>query len=166
MLRFLDPALEDAVEETSRYVDGLAADHKEARRQVPLDGRTRLLNTAPSTQRFRLGDWLGAHRVPARVAEEPVTVVRSVEGFGLACAPSLSPRRFSDPTLDQGEDGKVLLAALAAFERPATVASAVAELGAKVKLHPAAAREVIEHLVAGRFLQPAAAAQQQARSGS
>ncbi|MBF5041540.1 cobalamin-binding protein [Aggregicoccus sp. 17bor-14] len=165
MLRFLDPALEDAVEETSQYVDGLAADHKEARRQVPLDGRTRLVNTAPSTQQFPLGDWLGAHRVPARVAGEPVTVVRSVEGFGLACAPSLSPRRFSDPTLDQGEDGKVLLAALAAFERPATVASAVAALGAKAKLHPAAAREVIEHLVAGRFLQPAGAARQ-ARSGS
>lgn len=155
MLRFKDAALEEAVEETSRHVDALAADHKEARRRIPLNGRTRLLNTAPSTLQFALGEWLGPHRVPAKVAQEPVTVVRSVEGFGLACAPSLSPRRFTDPTLDQGEDGRILLTTLAAFERPTTVASAVAELGAKVRLDPGSAREVIQHLVDGRFLQPA-----------
>jgi hypothetical protein len=89
------------------------------------------------------------------VAQEQVTVVRSVNGTGMACAPSVSPRRFTDPTLDQGEDGRILLSTLAAFERPTTVASAVAQLGAKVKLDPNSAREVIEHLVDGRFLQPA-----------
>jgi hypothetical protein len=158
MLRFGDAALEEAVEQTSRHVDALAAEHRERRRRIPLDGRTRLVNTAPSTQQFKLGDWLGSHRVPAKVAGEPVTVVRSVEGFGLACAPSVSPRRFSDPTLDQGEDGKILLTALAAFERPTPVARAVAQLGTKARLDPDAAHEVIEHLVDGRFLQPATGA--------
>jgi hypothetical protein len=113
------------------------------------------LNTAPSTLQFKLGDWLGAHRVPAKVAQEQVTVVRSVEGTSMICAPSLSPRRFTDPTLDQGEDGKILLTTLAAFEHPTTVASAVTQLGAKLKLDPHSAREVIQHLVEGRFLQPA-----------
>jgi len=78
-----------------------------------------------------------------------------VDGTGIACAPSVSPRKFTDPTLDQGEDGKILLSALAAFEKPTTVASAVSQLGAKVRLDPGSAHEVIEHLVDGRFLQPA-----------
>jgi hypothetical protein len=50
--------------------------------------------------------------------------VRSVDGTGLVvCAPSVSPRRFTDPTLDQGEDGQILLTTLAAFEHPATAVS-------------------------------------------
>jgi hypothetical protein len=155
MIRFRDAALEKAVQRTSEQVDALARKHEETKRRVKLNGHTRLLNTAPSTLQFKLGDWLGQHRVPAKVAQEPVTVVRSVDGLGIACAPSLSPRRFTDPTLDQGEDGRILLATLAAFERPTTVASAVTQLGAKVKLDPHSAREVIEHLVNGRFLQPA-----------
>jgi hypothetical protein len=89
------------------------------------------------------------------VAQEPVTVVRSVDGTGLVCAPSVSQRRFTDPTLDQGEDAQILLSTLAAFQQPTTVASAVTQLGAKVKLDPHSAREVIDHLVDGRFLQPA-----------
>jgi hypothetical protein len=153
MLRFRDAALEKEVQRTSEHVDALAWEHREARRRIELNGRTRLRNTAPATLRFKLGDWLGAHRVPAKVAQEPVTVVRSVDGTGIACAPSVSPRRFREPTLDQGEDGKILLTALAAFEKPATVASAVAQLGAKVRLDPDSAHEVIEHLVDGRFLQ-------------
>ncbi|EAU65226.1 hypothetical protein STIAU_4062 [Stigmatella aurantiaca DW4/3-1] len=87
------------------------------------------------------------------MAQEQVTVVRSIDGTGIVCAPSVSPRRFTDPTLDQGKDGQILLTALAAFERPTTVASAVAQLGTKVKLDPGSAHEVIEHLIDGRFLQ-------------
>ncbi|OJH39190.1 B12-binding domain-containing radical SAM protein [Cystobacter ferrugineus] len=155
MLRFRDAALERAVQRTSEHVDALASKHEEKKQRIALNGRTRLKNTAPSTLRFELGDWLGAHRVPAKVAREQVTVVRSVNGTGLACAPSLSPRRFADPTLDQGEDGRILLTTLATFEHPTTVASAVTQLGAKLKLDPYSAREVIEHLVNGRFLQPA-----------
>ena len=67
----------------------------------------------------------------------------------------VSPRRFSDPTLQQGDDGSALLAVLAAFERPTTVDSALKGLRAKAKLDPGSAREVIDHLAAGRFLQPA-----------
>ncbi|HEX5752248.1 MAG TPA: cobalamin-dependent protein [Archangium sp.] len=155
MLRFRDAALERAVQRTSEHVDALARKHEEKKRRVAIHGGTRLKNTAPATLRFKLGDWLGAHQVPAKVAQEQVTVVRSVEGTQLACAPSVSPRKFSDPTLDLGEDGRILLAALATFERPTTVASAVTQLGAKARLDPHSAREVIEHLVNGRFLQPA-----------
>lgn len=154
MLRFRDAALEEAVQRTSDQVDALAWKHRAARRKVALNGRTRLRNTAPSTQQFKLGDWLGPHKVPAKVAQEPVTVVRSVDGTGMACAPSVSPRRFTDPTLDQGEDAKVLLNTLAAFDRPTTVAQAVTQLGTKARLDPHSAHEVIEHLVEGRFLQP------------
>jgi hypothetical protein len=155
MLRFRDAALEEAVQRTSEQVDALAWEHRAARRRVPINGRTRLLNTSPSTLRFKLDDWLGPHRVPAKVARQEVTVVRSVDGTGLVCAPSVNPRSFTDPTLDQGEDAAILLTTLATFQRPTTVANAVAQLGTKAKLDPYSAREVIEHLVEGRFLQPA-----------
>jgi hypothetical protein len=155
MLRFRDAALEKAVQRTSEHVDALARKHEAAKQRIALNGRTRLVKTAPSTLQFKLGEWLGSHRVPAKVAQEQVTVVRSVNGTGMACAPSVNPRRFTDPTLDQGEDGKILLTTLAVFEHPTTVASAVSQLGAKAKLDPGSAHEVIEHLVNGRFLQPA-----------
>ncbi|RYZ40938.1 MAG: cobalamin-binding protein [Myxococcaceae bacterium] len=155
MIRFNDTALEAAVQRTSDRVDALAWKHRDARKHLDINGRTRLLNTAPSKQQFTLGDWLGAHRAPAKVSQEPVTVMRSVDGITLSCAPSVSPRKFSDPTLAQGEDGAILLAALATFERPTTVSSAVTQLGTKARLDPRSAREVIDHLVDGRFLQPA-----------
>jgi hypothetical protein len=136
-------------------VDALAWKHRDAKRNLAITGRTRLKNTSPWKQQFTLGDWLGSHRAPAKMAREQVTVVRSVDGITLSCAPSVSPRRFSDPTLTQGEEGAILLSALAAFEHPTTVASAVTQLGTKARLDPHSAREVIDHLVDGRFLQPA-----------
>ncbi|MBZ4331806.1 radical SAM protein [Corallococcus sp. AS-1-12] len=155
MIRFKDKELEAAVQRNSDRVDALAWKHREARKRVDLNGRTRLKNTAPSTKRFTLGDWLGSHRAPAKLAKEPVTVLRSVDGITLSCAPSVNPRKFTDPTLTQGDDGAILLAALAAFEQPTTVSSAVTHLGTKARLDPHSAREVIDHLVDGRFLQPA-----------
>ena len=155
MIRFTDVALEEDVQRTSDQIDALAWAHRAAKRKVPVHGRTRLLNTSPSTQEFELGAWLGAHRVPAKVSHERVTVVRSVDGTGLNCAPTVNPGKFSDPTLAQGEDGEILLTALATFKRPTTVAAAVASLGKEARLDPSAAREVIDHLVDGRFLQPA-----------
>ncbi|QAT85114.1 B12-binding domain-containing protein [Corallococcus coralloides] len=155
MIRFKDKELEAAVQRNSDRVDELAWKHRDARKRVTLNGRTRLKNTAPSTERFTLGDWLGSHRAPAKLAKEPVTVLRSVDGITLSCAPSVSPRRFTDPTLTQGEDGAILLAALAAFDQPTTVSNAVSHLGTKERLDPHSAREVIDHLVDGRFLQPA-----------
>lgn len=154
MIRFLDAELEAAVQRNSDRVDALAWKHRDAKRSINLNGRTRLRNTAPSTRQFTLGDWLGSHRTPAKVAREPVTVVRSVDGITLSCTPSVSPRRFSDPALVQGENGAILLAALAAFERPTTVSEAVTQLGKKARLDPSSAHEVIDHLVDGRFLQP------------
>ncbi|MCP3097975.1 cobalamin-dependent protein [Myxococcus sp. K15C18031901] len=155
MIRFRDAKLEAAVQRTSDRIDAMAWKHRDGRKRVDLQGRTRLMNTAPSTRRFSLGDWLGSHRAPTKFAQEPVTVVRSVDGITMSCAPSVAPRRFSDPTLVQGEDGAILLAALAAFERPTTVSAAVSQLGAKARLDPGSARDVIDHLVDGRFLQPA-----------
>lgn len=155
MIRFKDAKLEAAVQRTSDQVDAMAWKHRDARRNVNVNGRTRLVNTAPSTRRFTLGDWLGSHRAPARVAGEEVTVLRSVDGITLSCAPTLQPRKFSDPALVQGEDGAILLEALATFERPTTVSSAVSQLGSKAWLDPHSAREVIDHLVDGKFLQPA-----------
>lgn len=154
MLRFKDAALEAAVQRTSDQVDQLAWAFAAKKRDVAVDARTRLVNTSPSTLQFELGDWLGTHRVPEKVRRERVTVVRSVDGTPLVCAPSVNPRKFSDPTLAQGEDGATLLAALAAFERPTTVASSLKQLSKTAQLDDVTAREVIDHLVDGRFLQP------------
>jgi len=151
MVRYLDPKLEAAVQRTSDEVDRLVSRRAERRGRVAVHGRTRLVNAAASTRTFELGEWLGPHRAPARVAREKVTVVRSVDGTGVTCAPSLSRRRFSDPALQQGEEGSALLAVLAAFERPTAVDAAVARL----KMDPALAREAIDQLAAGRLLQPA-----------
>jgi hypothetical protein len=150
MLRFKDPKLEQAVQRTSDEIDAVVWEQAAKLRHVELTGRTRLINASVSTQTFALGDWLGSYRVPARVAKEPVTVVRSVDGTGLSCVPSVSPRRFADPLLQQGEDAAAVLAVLEAFERPTTVDAALKKLRTKLDAH-----EVVEHLVSGRFLAPA-----------
>ncbi len=149
MLRFVDEKLEAAVQRTSDEVDATVWEAAAKKNDVAIEGRTRLINTAASTLQFELGAWLGPYRVPVRVAKEPVTVVRSIDGAGLSCAPSVSRRRFSDPLLQQGEEGAALLDVLAAFERPTTVNAALT----KLKIRDA--REVIDHLAAGKFLQPA-----------
>jgi len=155
MIRFQDPGLEAAVQRASDHVDALNWAHRAEKKRVPLNGRTRLLNTTPYSRQFPLGDWLGSHRASPRVAGEQVTVVRSVDGTTIACAPSVSPRKFTDPTVDQGEDAQILLSTLGTFQKPTSVSAAVSQLGGKAGLDPASAREVIEHLVEGRFLQPA-----------
>ncbi len=155
MVRFLDPALEQAVQSTSDAVDQMVWQRAAELGKVEVNGRTRLVNTSAATLQFELGDWLGRYRVPVRVAKEPVTVVRSINGTGLACAPSVNPRKFSDPMLQQGDDGSALLEVLAAFERPTAVNTALSKLSPKGPLDPEAAREIIDHLAAGRFLQPA-----------
>ncbi len=155
MVRFADAALEREVARTAAQV-GALLDKKErdARRKARVDGGTRLVNTAPSTLRYTLADWLGSQVVPAAVAQEPVTVVRSVNGADLVCAPSVSPKRFADPTLDQGESGQLLLSTLAAFAQPTTVTGAVTALGRTARIDAHSTREAIDHLVEGRFLQP------------
>ncbi len=155
MVRFRDPGLEAAVQRTSRELEELGQRHAARKRLVPIQGRTRLLNTSPSSRQLDLGEWLGSYRVPRRERREKVTVVRSVDGAGLACAPSVDPERFFDSSLEQGEAAQALLSVLGAFERPTTVDHALGQLRSKARLHPDSAREVIEHLAGGRFLQPA-----------
>jgi hypothetical protein len=154
MLRFVDAGLEEEVQRTSEEVDALAWAHRERKRRVNLQGRTRLVNTAPSTKQLKLGDWLGAHQVPAKLSREQVTVVRSMDGTTISCAPSVRPETFSHPSLTQHEDGAILLSALRAFENPTPVANAVKHLSKTARLDADGAHEVIEHLVDGRFLQP------------
>jgi hypothetical protein len=155
MVRFEDRALEDAVQRTSDEIDAIVWEAASKRSHFDIDGRTRLLNTSASTQQFELGAWLGRYRVPARVAMEPVTVVRSIDGTGLSCAPALSRRRYSDPLLQQGEEAAALLDVLAAFEKPTSVNTALSQLRKKARFDADSAREVIDHLAAGRFLQRA-----------
>jgi hypothetical protein len=155
MLRFRDVALEEAVQRTYEQSNELAMEHRATRKSFPLNDRTRLKNVAPSIRRYPLGDWLGSHRVPPKVAQEEVTVVRAMDGATIVCAPSLSPRRFQDPMMNQGQEAQTLLSGLAAFEHPTTVAQAVTQLTAERKVSRTDAKEAIELLVEGRFLQPA-----------
>jgi B12 binding domain len=154
MLRYLDVALEEAVEGTSQYLEGLAREHRENVGYVELEGSTRLVNASAARMEFELGEWFGRYRVPARVQKERVTVVRSINGAGFTCAPTVSPRKFSDPMLEQGDSAEALLAVLDAFEKPTTVNTALTKLK-KAHLDADSAREVIDHLTMGRFLQPA-----------
>ncbi len=153
MLRFRDQALEDAVQRTYERSAALAEEHRATRKRIRVSDRTRLRNTAPSTRRYPLGDWLGSHRVPAKLAGEEVTVVRAVDGATIVCAPSLSPRRFRDPLMNQGRDAQTLLSGLASFDQPTTVGQALTRLTSGREIVPSEAREAIELLVEGRFLQ-------------
>ncbi len=155
MVRYADRAFEAEVEATAAQVDALVWAHAEEKARVPLPRGVRLVAAAASTQQLSLGAWLGAWRVPAGVAKAAVTVVRANNGHGLALAPTLSPRRFRDASLQQGADGAALLAALEAFARPTTVEAALAQLRAKVRLPAAEAGLLVEALAQGRFLQPA-----------
>ena len=153
MVRFLDRAVERSVQRAFEHLDEVV--QRQVARAAAIDDDTRLRTSVASTKQVELGEWLGRHCVPPGVAKERVTVVRSISGSGLACAPSLSPRRFSDPMLQQSEAGNAILATLAAFSRPTTVGRALAGLGSRAHLDPQSLRELVEHLAAGRFLQSA-----------
>ena len=98
-----------------------------------------------STLKPTLGEWLGSHRAPAKLAGERITVLRSADGPGLACAPGL---RVADDDVQAGETAEALLAVLDAFGRPATIDAVVGRLRKK---YPEA-RDVIDGLAAGGFL--------------
>lgn len=154
MVRFADRALEAAVENTCVEIServGRAA----ASRLPTADANARLRSASVATRNFNLADWLGAYRVAPSMAKELVTVVRSVNGGVLACAPGVKSKKQLDPTLEQGEAGRVLLAALEAFERPTSVKAGLAQLKQRASLDPDSALEVIEHLVGTEFLESA-----------
>lgn len=154
MVRFADAKLEAAVADTARELEALAHARLDARTHVTLTGRTRLKKAVALERTVTLGAWLGAWRTPRGQAQAEVTVLRSADGNGLACAPALDPARFDDPNVEPGERGEVLLAALDAFSRPATVDAGVARLVAQ-GLDDESAHDVVAHLAAGRFLAPA-----------
>lgn len=154
MVRFADAKLEAAVASTAHELEALARARLEARAHVALTGRTRLRQGAALRRTLTLGAWLGAWRAPARFADAWVTVLRSEDGHGLACAPDVDARRCDDPAVEAGERGAVLLAALDAFARPATVDAGVAHLE-RQGLDAESAHDVVAHLAAGRFLVPA-----------
>lgn len=154
MVRYRDAALERAVQETFEELDEQAHAQAEAAAHTELDDRTRLVDVTLGRLEMTVGEWLGSHQVPTRAAQEPVTVLRGRDGLGLACAPGLSPRRFAHPSLQQGSDAALMLEAMALFRRPTRVLDAVAKLHQRTKLDGESSRELVAHLVAGRFLQP------------
>jgi hypothetical protein len=154
MIRYRDAAVEAEVQRAADELQTAVRHHAEKKTTV-VTGRTKLVTAIASTGQVALGDWLGRHQVPKKVANETVTVMRSIDGAGLACAPRLSERQFSDPNVQQGETAKAILSALSAFAKPATIDAAVTRLQAELRLDPESAREVIDHLTEGRFIQPA-----------
>jgi len=154
MVRFRDGALEQQVTRNCERLDGMLADHAE-KKEGPLTGRTKVKATVNARRQVELGAWLGAYKVPPRLSRVPVTVLRSANGAGLACAPSLHPKDFEDPMVQQADAGSALLSALEACARPVTMDSAVSRLMAKEQLEPESAEEVLEHLLSTRFLQRA-----------
>jgi hypothetical protein len=155
MLRFRDDALEDAVQRTYEDCEAIAMEHRATRKSFEITDRTRLRNAAASTRRYPLGDWLGSHRVPAKLAKEEVTVVRAVDGATIVCAPSLTSRRFQAPMMNQGRDAETLLSGLASFDQPTTLSRALTRLRTEKKINQGEALEAIELLIEGRFLQSA-----------
>jgi hypothetical protein len=154
MIRYRDAAVEAEVQRAADELQTAVRHHAEKKTTV-VTGRTKLVTAIASTGQVALGDWLGRHQVPKKVANETVTVMRSIDGAGLACAPRLSERQFSDPNVQQGDTAKAILSALSAFAKPATIDAGVTRLQAELRLDPESAREVIDHLTEGRFIQPA-----------
>lgn len=148
LVRFKDPALERAVRSNCERLDERLADWAEKKSQ-PLTARTLLRTGVAARREVSLGDWLGTHRVPTAVARTQVTVLRSHIGGGLACAPSLSPERFEDPALQQGDDAGLILSALASFEKSTTVERALAR---HRDLDPELWFDLVDHLESSGFL--------------
>jgi hypothetical protein len=145
MIRFQDEALEAAVQDTSDAVDAAVWAAADAAREVRLTGKTRLKASCARAE-HTVGAWLGSHAAPPRSASARLTMVRGVDGVGLALAPSLKPKDLADPGVQVGADAAKLLAVLEAFERPATVDAVVQRLKGR------GTRDLIAELAVQRFL--------------
>lgn len=148
MVRYADEAFEAEVEETFAELDHQVLSHAQKRAMVQLTPRARFKNASPQTRTLTLGQWFGTHMVPASLHAEPLTAVRSSDGTGLVCAPTVSPRKFAHPSLHQGKEAQAILSVLKTFAQPIALRDALDELGSD-KL------ELIDHLAQARFLQPA-----------
>jgi hypothetical protein len=151
MVRYADKAMEKAVQRNCDRLDELLAQHA-AKQEGVVTGSTRLKATVAASRETKLVDWLGAWRVPATVAQTKVTVLRSANGAGMACAPTLDARRFTDALVEDGEAGAVLLSTLEAFARPTPLDAGLSKLEAKLGLPPEASQEVVDHLLTKQFL--------------
>src|SRR5438445_11814469 len=58
MVRYREPALEDAVQRTADELDALVWKQAEAKSRVEVDGRTRLVNASAPARQVPLADWL------------------------------------------------------------------------------------------------------------
>jgi hypothetical protein len=71
-----------------------------------------------STSQPTLGEWLGSHRAPVKLAGRRITVLRAADGPGLACAPDFE---LDDADVQSGEQARAILEVLKAFEQPRAV---------------------------------------------
>jgi hypothetical protein len=122
---------------------------------LEITGSSRLKNATLPVGKYSAGEWLGQHRAPQWTWNEQVTAVRTIDGVGLACAPTIDNRKFIDIELQVGDSAAELLAVLAAFDRPTTVKAAMAALRADKKVRLDRVPEVIDGLALERFLVPA-----------
>lgn len=137
----------------------MASLRAKAAKAVPdLKPTTRVRSSVAERTRVELGRWLGEHRVPPALRGVQVTVLRAIDGAGLACVPSLSPRRFSDDAIEQGDAARALLAAVDACATPVSLQRAAHQVAADAGLGPKEAQEVIEVLVGEGFLTAEASA--------
>lgn len=151
MIHFRDEGLEQAVRKNCARLDATIAADTE-RREGRLTPGTRLKTTLLTRRETSLGDWLGRHKVPTKLAPTPVTVLRSANGAGLACAPGLDPSRFEDPMVEAAEAGAVVLSVLGAAERPVTVEALTAHVMHEFACDEEAAAEAVELLLTRRFV--------------
>jgi hypothetical protein len=150
MVRFRDPALEKSVSRNCLKLDQLVSANLAAQ-QPALTSRTKLV-TSTVRREVPLGEWLGSHVVPTKVATVPVAVLRSANGAGMACAPTLDARAFEDSMVQHGEAATAVLETLAACARPTTVDAATSRLMKTLSVDESAALEVVEHLVSKHFV--------------
>jgi len=153
MIRYADAGVEAAVQRAADELQEKLERHA-AKKHVVVTARTRFVTTIASTRRVALGDWLGRHHVPKKLANETISVMRSIDGAGLALAPTLSERKFTDPNLQQGESATAIATALSLFERPSTVDAALSRLEKEARLDAESAHELIDQLAVGKFIAP------------
>ncbi|MBK7864775.1 MAG: cobalamin-dependent protein [Archangiaceae bacterium] len=140
MIRFADPKLEVQVQAQFERV------HEAVQKSpVELLPRTRLVSGVVSRSTTTLSEWVGSHRAPSKHAAAQVTVLRSADGPGLACAPEL---KWRDDDVQTGPEAAALLQVLGAFEKAATVG----DVEGRLRKTLPEVREVIDALFAGGLL--------------
>ncbi len=154
MVTFRDAKVERAVQRAADQVQALIARHAPAAVEPTLHDSTRLVTSLASRGETTLGQWLGPHVAPEGLFDEPVTLFRTVDGAGLACSTTLSERRFTDPSVQQGTTAKAIVATLEAFKTPVALSTGVHQVVKRAKVAAAEAESVVHELVAGRFVRP------------